>query len=391
MATLLQPAPAVAAGAAVRQVTPPTQAEPRVVITHDFLEIYGGAERVTQEMAEEFPGAPVVSILGRPRVAERMRIADRWTSVLPPRPALLERYRWLTPAFPALVRAAQLPEADVILSSSYAFAHHFRAAGDPPQVCYCHSPLRFAWSMTSDYADRWAGDGLRRRAFGALAAGMREADRRAARRVVDYCTQSPYTAEQIQRYYGRPARVIGAPVDCELFHPAADPAAHGGYVLLCGRLIEPYKKMGVALEALRRAERSVVVAGDGPAMAELRAAAGPKATFLGYLEDAELVRVMQRAAFLLFPSCDDFGLIPVEAMACGRPVLAYAGGGAQHTVVPGLTGELFGAQTADCIRDALDAFRPERYDPAAIRLHAEQWDRRVFRARLREAVLNTVR
>src|SRR5215210_5778309 len=98
--------------------------EPRVVITHDFLETYGGAERVTQEMAAEFPGAPVVSILGRPDVAARMGIADRWSSVLPPRPRLLERYRWLTPLFPSLVRRARLPDGDVLVSSSYAFAHH---------------------------------------------------------------------------------------------------------------------------------------------------------------------------------------------------------------------------------------------------------------------------
>jgi glycosyltransferase involved in cell wall biosynthesis len=365
------------------------RADPRVVITHDFLEIYGGAERVTQEMAAEFPKARVVSILGRPRVAERMGIASRWSPVLPPRSRLLERYRWLTPVFPALVRMAQLPDADVVLSSSYAFAHHFRTGSDAPQVCYCHSPLRFAWSMTGDYAQRWAGGPLRRGAFGTLAAGMRLADRRAAARVAIYCTQSPYTAEQIQRFYGRTARVIGAPVDCDLFVPARD-VDDRGYVLLCGRLIEPYKKMGVALDALRDGGRDVVVAGDGPALGELRARAGPDTTFLGHLDDAELVRVMQRAAFLLFPSRDDFGLIPVEAMACGRPVLAFAGGGAQYTVVPGVTGELFQAQTADSIRAALDHFRPALYDPVAIRAHAEQWDRRVFRARLREAVLDAL-
>src|SRR5215212_6144138 len=166
--------------------------EPRVVITHDFMEIYGGAERVTQEMAGEFPDAPVISILGRPSVAERMQVAGRWRPVLPSRPGLLRRYRWLTPAFPVLVRTARLPEADVVLSSSYAFAHHFSARGHPPHVCYCHSPLRFAWSMTEDYATRWTAGPVSTRAFGALAAGMRAADRRAAARVTTYCTQSPY-------------------------------------------------------------------------------------------------------------------------------------------------------------------------------------------------------
>jgi len=359
------------------------------VITHDFLEIYGGAERVTQEMAAEFPAAPVVCVLGRPGVAARMGIHGRWRSVLPPRERLLEHYRWLTPAFPAVVRAARLPAADVVLSSSYAFAHHFRTPDDAPHVCYCHSPLRFAWTMTGEYQQRWAGGTLAGKMFGTLAAAMREADRRAAQDVTAYCTQSPFTAEQIERFYGRRAEVIGAPVDCDLFRPSGED--DDGYVLLCGRLIEPYKQMGVALDALRALGRRVVVAGTGPALDELRARAGRDATFVGHLGDEDLVSVMQRAAFLLFPSRDDFGLIPVESMACGRPVLAYAGGGAQHTVVPGLTGELFAEQTADAIAAAVAAFVPRRYDPTAIRRHAEQWDRKVFRARLRATVLGVLR
>jgi glycosyltransferase involved in cell wall biosynthesis len=364
-------------------------ADPRVVIAHDFLETYGGAERVTQEMALAFPDAPVVGILGRPAVARRMGIASRWRPLLPARPALLRRYRQLTPVFPAMVRAARLPAADVLLSSSYAFAHHFRLPGDAPQVCYCHSPLRFAWSMTDDYRERWATGAVARTAFQALAAAMRHSDRHAAWRVAAYCTQSPFTGQQIERFYGRRAQVIGAPVDCHLFRPSPR-NDHDGYVLLCGRLIEPYKKMGVAIDALTRLGRRTVVAGDGPAMAELRARAGTNVTFLGHLGDEDVVRMMQRAAFLLFPSRDDFGLIPVEAMACGRPVLAYDGGGAKYTVVPGVTGELFPEQTTDCITHALEAFEPDLYDSAAVRRHAEQWDRHVFRERLREAVVHAL-
>jgi glycosyltransferase involved in cell wall biosynthesis len=369
--------------------TATSRPEPRVVIAHDFLETYGGAERVTQEMALAFPGAPVVGILGRPAVARRMGIAGRWRPMLPARPALLRSYRRLAPVFPAIVRAARLPVADVLLSSSYAFAHHFRLPGNAPQVCYCHSPLRFAWSMTDDYTERWATGAVTSTAFRGLAALLRQSDRRAASRVTAYCTQSPFTEEQIERFYGRRAQVIGAPVDCDLFRPAAA-GDHDDYVLLCGRLIEPYKKMGVAIEALRRLGRRTIVVGDGPAMPELRARAGPNVTFTGHLSDEDIVGLMQRAAFLLFPSRDDFGLIPVEVMACGRPVLAYDGGGARFTVVRGVTGELFAEQTADCITRALEAFEPDRYDPTLIRRHAEQWDRHVFRERLREAVLQAL-
>lgn len=359
-------------------------ADLRVVVTHDFMETYGGAERVTQEMAHAFPGAPVVSILGRPAVARRMGIEERHTSVLPPRGRLLESYRLLTPLFPALVDRVRLPAADVLLSSSYAFAHRFRTQNGAPQVCYCHSPLRFAWSMTTGYRERHARGPVARRAFDAFAAAMRNSDRRSAERVDTYLTQSPFTADQIRRFYGREAQIIGAPIDCDLFRPSAAPA--DDYYLLCGRLVEPYKRVGITIEAFRRLGERLVIAGDGPAMPELRAAAPPNVEFLGHLDDLELVDVMQRCKAAIFPSRDDFGLIPLEVMACGRPVLAYGEGGARHTIVAGVTGEFFGAQSPEAIVEAVGAFDPGAYDPDAIRGHALQWDRPRFRQRLVDAV-----
>lgn len=358
----------------------------RVVIAHDFLETYGGAERVTAELAALYPDAPVWTILGRTRVAERMGIADRWNAVLPARSRLLSHYRLLAPAFPAIVRAARLPDADVLLTSSYAFAHHFRTGNGAPQVCYCHSPLRFAWTMTADYRDRLAAGRPAAVAFELLARAMRVSDRRAAERVHTYLTQSDYTAAQIERFYGRSASVVGVPVNFELFVP--EERAHDeGYFLLCGRLIEPYKKIGIAIEAFRKMPgRHLVIAGDGPAMAELRAAAPANVTFTGHAGDAELVKLMQRCTALVFPSRDDFGLLPVEAMACGRPVLAYDAGGARHTVVDGLTGTRFPAQTPAAITAAVESFDPAAFDPEAIRAHALRWDRRAFRGRVAAAV-----
>ncbi|MBI5103610.1 MAG: glycosyltransferase [Solirubrobacterales bacterium] len=363
--------------------------DPRVVITHDYLETYGGAERVTMEMAAAFPEAPVVSILGRRAVAQRMGIGDRWRSVLPERERLLRQYRGMALVTPAIVDHHRVPEADVVLSSSYAFAHRFGPHDGTARVCYCHSPLRFAWSMTGEYRRRWARGPLSGAAFGAFAASMRSMDRRAAQRVDVYLTQSPYTAELILEAYGRRAEVIGAPVDCEVFQPAAG-GDHGGYALLVGRMVEPYKRFDIVIEAFARTGERLMIAGDGPARAELEAMAPPNATFLGHLEDAALVEAMQRARYVVFPSRDDFGLVPLEAMACGRPVLAYDAGGARHTVVPGVTGERFPEQSADALEEALHAFEPEAYDPGEIRRHAEHWDRRRFRARLRERVLSAV-
>lgn len=353
----------------------------RVVITHDFMETYGGAERVTQEMAATFPDAPVIAVLGRPLVARRMGIEQRFHSLLPARERLLRHYRLLTPAYPPLVDAARLPAADVLLSSSYAFAHRFRTANRAPQVCYCHSPLRFAWSMTESYRNEWKGAG---RPFDLFAASMRRSDRGSADRVSHYLTQSPFTAAQIERFYGRRAEVIGAPVDCALFHPAA--GAPDDYFLICGRLVEPYKRVSVAVEAFRDLPHRLVIAGDGPALDDLRAAAPANVEFVGHLADEELVPLMQRCQAAIFPSRDDFGLLPLEVMACGRPVIAYEGGGATETVVAGRTGSFFPDQSPESVRAAVASFVPEGFDARVIREHAEQWDRPVFRRRLVEAV-----
>jgi len=357
---------------------------PHVVITHDFMELYGGAERVTAEMAIAFPEAPVVAILGRHEVAARTGVADRFTTILPPRRRLLRDYRYMTPVLGALCDRVRVEDADVVLSSSYAFAHRLRSRNDAPRVCYCHSPLRFAWSMTEDYRAERAHNRLSERAFDLLAARMRRSDRRSTQGIREYLTQSPFTADQIERFYGIEATVIGAPVDCERFHPSAD--SPGDYYLLCGRVIEPYKQFGIVIGAFRRLGTRLVIAGDGPDRERLAADAPPNVEFLGHVSDDVLVPLMQRCQALIFPSRDDFGLMPVEAMACGRPVLAYAGGGSLYTSLPGVTGELFAEQTEDAVQAAVRRFDPGAYDSAQIREHAMHWDSSSFRQRLIERV-----
>jgi len=366
----------------------PETSDARIVITHDFMATYGGAERVTQEMAVAFPNAEVVAILGRESIARRMNLEGRWRSLLPARELLLERYRLLTPAFPALLGSVRLPAAEGVLSSSYAFAHHLRTSDAAPQACYCHSPLRFAWSMRDSYRGQWTRSRFSAHAFDMLGDAMRRSDRRAAGRVARYLTQSPFTAEQIRRFYGREAQVIGAPIDCELFRPSGAPPED--YFLVAGRLIEPYKQVSIVLAAFRNLGARLLVAGEGPAAAELRAVAPANVEFLGSVEDRELVELMQRCRAAIFPSRDDFGLTPLEVMSCGRPVLAYGGGGALHTMRPGVTGELFDRQTAEAVEEAMRAFDPEAYDPAAIRAHALRWDKRPFRRRLVAAMRDTL-
>jgi glycosyltransferase involved in cell wall biosynthesis len=356
-----------------------------VVIAHDFAETYGGAERIAASMAQAFPEAPFWAILGRPEVASRMGVGDRFHSLLAPRPALLRHYRALAPWYPHLVRRRPLPPADVLLTSSYAFAHGFATQNGAPQVCYCYSPLRFAWTMTDDYGRELAG-GAGGLAMRALGAHMRRLDRRAAQRVQLYIAESHFVAEQLARFYGVEARVVWPPVDCSRFVPSGSPE-HDDFFLLCGRLIEPYKRPFMAIEAFSKLPSNrLVVAGDGPALPELRRIAPPNVEFRGQLADDELIPLMQSCAAAIFPSRDDFGLIPVEVMACGRPVIAFAGGGALETVAPGITGEFFSEQTSSALEAAVSRFDPGSYDPTAIRTHAERWDVPRFQAAIRDAV-----
>jgi glycosyltransferase involved in cell wall biosynthesis len=357
----------------------------RVVIAHDFMETYGGAERVTQELAALYPDAPVYAILGQQEVAERMGVADRFHSLLPPRKPLLRHYRALAPVFPRYLDTRRLPAADILLTSSYAFAHRLRTVNNAPQVCYLHSPLRFAWSMTDSYQRTWAPGRLRGSAFQHLARRMRARDLEASRRVGVYLTQSEFVADQVQRFYGREAAIVGAPVDCGRFTPSARPAED--YFLICARLVEPYKRISEVIDAFARLpHRRLVIAGDGPELGWLQARAGTNVEFRGHVQDAELVELMQHCRATIFPSADDFGLVPVEVMACGRPVLAFGGGGALHTVRAGLTGEHFADRTPEALARVIDGFDPGRYDPAAIREHALRWERGVFARGVDEVV-----
>jgi glycosyltransferase involved in cell wall biosynthesis len=188
----------------------------------------------------------------------------------------------------------------------------------------------------------------------------------------------------VRAFYHRNVEVIGVPIDTGKFRPSGrDP---DDYFLLVGRLLEPYKRVGIAVEAFRLLGRRLLIAGDGPAMSELRAIAPPNVELLGYQDDAALVELMQGCQAAIFPSRDDFGLVPLEVMACGRPVIAYGQGGALHTVVAGVTGEFISEQTPEAIVAAVEAFDPARYDADAIRAHALQWDRERFRERIVDAV-----
>lgn len=285
---------------------------------------------------------------------------------------------------PLAWRYATRARYDVVVTSSHACAKGFRPARTALHLCYCYTPMRYAW-LTE--VDRRTRGGLVDRATDLPLASLREWDRRAAGWVDEFAGISTAVAERIQRFYGRPARVIHPPVDTSYF--TVDRAVPREDMLLAVSRMVPYKRLDLAIDAARRVGMPLVVAGTGPEEAALRAhaaATGAEVTFVPRPDDETLRRLYRTARALVFPSVEDFGIVPVEAQACGTPVVALAEGGSLDTVVDGTTGVLVDGQDAAGLAAGVEKVLASPPDPDACRAHAEGFSRLRFLAEVEEWV-----
>lgn len=329
-----------------------------LTVVHDFAYVLAGAERVSAVIANDVaPGSRLVTISGSRDVLDRMRIAGGARSLLPG-PVLAHVYRALAPLYPVLLRAVPVIEGDVVCSS-YAFAHHVRCTGR--KVVYCHTPLRQIWSGHAGYLAH--ARGWQRVLLRGLTAWMRRRDLNAVGTADAYVAASGAVRSRIENLYGRSdVAVIPPPLDTAVFHPRDDGDAPRTAFLWVGRIVEPYKRLSLVVEAFRDLPFDLLVAGDGRDRERLEAGAPPNVRFLGWQDDAALAELYRRARAVVFPSEDDFGLVPVESMACGTPSVAYRRGGACETVVEGVTGVFFDEQDVPSLRAALLAAASREWD-----------------------------
>jgi glycosyltransferase involved in cell wall biosynthesis len=354
----------------------------RVAIVCSWLNQYGGAERVLEVVHEMFPEAPVyTSIYWPDALPASYRSWDIRTSFLNRLPLIKRHHQPFLALYPHGFESLHLEGYDLVLSVTSAFAHGVITHPGTTHVCYCLTPARFLWQYQA-YAEREQLGRLARTVLPFLLTSLRTWDAQAASRVDQFVAISTAVQERIRRYYGRPSQVIYPPVDTSAFAVSDEV---DDYYLIVGRLV-PYRRIDLAVRAFNGLGLPLLIVGDGRDRKGLERIARPNVRFLGRVSDGERKRLLSRCRAFLWPGEEDFGIAPLEANASGRPVVAYAGGGALETVIDGVTGTFFREQTPEALAAAVTSFDPAQCEPAAARRHAEGFDVARFKDELRRHI-----
>jgi glycosyltransferase involved in cell wall biosynthesis len=360
----------------------------RVAIVHDWLTGMRGGEKVLEAICELYPDATLYTLVHvrgsvSPRI-ERHRIRRSPVQWLPRAGA---RYRNYLPLFPAAVELFDLDRYDLVISSSHCAAKSAIRSPAATHVCYCHSPMRYAWDQFGAYFGPDQVGRTRSRLLRPVMARLARWDAATAGRVDRFLANSQYVAGRIRRYYNRGSTVVYPPVDTtfyRLLDPARPRQLESSFLVVSA--LVPYKRVDVAIGACRKAGVPLRIVGRGPEEARLRQMAGSTVEFLGWRSDEGIRDLYATSAAVLLPGVEDFGMVPVEAQACGTPVVALGQGGARETVEDGVTGILVGDNSIDAFAAALARARSMAFDPAVIRKSAERFSRARFQADFQAAV-----
>jgi glycosyltransferase involved in cell wall biosynthesis len=364
----------------------------KIALVHELLTMRGGAERVLKIAADLFPEAPIYTLL-----YDEKKLGDWFpknrvrTSTLQPYAKFSTDHHLYLKHFPAAVEAWDFSEFDVVLSFSSAFAHGILTNGKPKHVCYVHSPARYLWDRTHDVLDS-ASNGLlgslKRWHLSRTFHNLRIWDTEAADRPDVLLAASKEVQRRIQLYWRRDSQIVYPPIGDEWLQPRTPSTGamqNPDYFLVVSTLAR-YKRIDLAIEACNKTGAHLKIVGEGPDMARLKALAGPTVEFYGWRKNDELADLYARAKAVLFAGHEDFGLVPLEAMSCGTPVIAFGQGGATETVLPGKTGTFFSEATADALAEVLKNFDRAKFDPAACKAQAKTFDRATFEKGIRSAI-----
>jgi glycosyltransferase involved in cell wall biosynthesis len=351
----------------------------QLAVAHDWMVTYAGSERAVEEIVRAYPDARLLTALvERERLPQTLRRAE--PSFLQHVPTATRHHEWLLPAMP-LAWSMRRPIAgvDAVVSSSHACAKAVRIADGIPHLCYCYTPMRYAWDFESE---KQRFPTAVRPAARILMSWFRRWDRATAEKVDEFVAISTAVAERIARCYGRSARVIFPPVQTDRFTPGGERSDAFLYV---GRLVG-YKRPDLVVSAFAGLRDRLLVVGEGHLLPSLRRRATPNVTFLGHVDEQELLDLYRTARALVFPAEEDFGIAMVEAQACSTPVIGLDRGGARDIVADGVTGWLVEQPTVESVRTAIRRAATEHLDPAEIRRRAERFSAARFRTEFTQAV-----
>jgi len=358
----------------------------RIAIIHDWLVSTGGAERCLEVFCELFPQADIYSLVYNPenidsKIINSMKIT---TSFIQRMPFGVEKYRNYLPLMPKAVESFKLTGYDLVISSSHCAAKGVKVSGNTCHICYCYTPMRYVWDMYNVYF-KGTETGLAARLLMPLFVNyLRRWDVKSAERVDYFIAISENIRKKIKKYYNREANVIYPPVNMEYFHISKQ--KREDFFLVVSRLV-PYKRIDLAVRVFNELKLPLVIIGDGPCYKKLSKLAGSNIKLIGKRTDEELRDYYSRARALVFTANEDFGIVPLEAQACGCPVIAYGEGGALETVKEGVTGKYFYPQTEDALAAAIKGFKSDMYKTADSRKHSLEFDRNRFKNKVKDFIL----
>lgn len=341
-----------------------------------------GGERVLEVFCRIFPDAPIFTLFHHPgSVSSEIEKHPIIQSRLHHIPLSRKQYRVLLPLFPSAIESFDLTGFDAVVSTSHAVAKGAIPGSNALSICYCHTPMRYIWDQYDTYFNSADTSRLVRTVMPFFRDYLRNWDVSTQDRVDHYIANSRFVARRIWDLYHRESTIIPAPVDCRFYTPG-DSSPEDFYLIV--NALAPYKRVDLAIEAFNRSGRRLLIIGGGTEMGRLKNMAGSSIDFLGRLSDEEVRDHYRRCRALVFPGIEDFGLVPVEVQACGRPVIAFARGGALETVVEGLSGHFFHEPSVDSLNEAIDAFETMTFSPSIIRQRSLEFDSLEIERRLRK-------